>query len=118
MKRIITAVALILMVAVNSYAVKTLGKDKTLVFDATSFSPVMKANYEVMKSKCVKCHSLERIVVAVTTGIAPITGQPFNLGATKAYGAKMMRNPSANMKKEEVKAAVDLMNYLLEGSAR
>ena len=72
-----------------------------------------KASYEIMRVKCVKCHTLERTIVAIQTGIAPITGQLFDRSATKAYGVKMLRKPDSNMNKQEVKATVELMNYLL-----
>lgn len=73
----------------------------------------MKAGYEIMRVKCVKCHTLERTIVAIQTGVAPITGQLFDRSATKAYGVKMLRKPDSNMNKQEVKATVELMNYLL-----
>ena len=78
----------------------------------------MKPKFEVMKAKCVKCHTMERTIVAIKTGVAPISGQPFDRGATKAYGIKMLRKPDSDMNKEQVKAVVELMNYLLDEAAR
>ncbi len=87
-------------------------------FDPAGFPANMKANYDIMKVKCVKCHTLERTVIAITTGIAPISGQPFDRNATKAYGIKMLRKPDSNMNKQEVKATVELMNWMLDQVAK
>jgi hypothetical protein len=61
---------------------------------------------------------MERTVVSITTGVAPISSQPFDRNATKAYGVKMMRKPDSNMNKQEVKASVELMNWMLDESSR
>ena len=99
-------------------ALKTVGKGDKLTFDASSFPPQMKSNWEIMKVKCIKCHTMERTVVSITTGIAPISGQLFERNATRAYGIKMMRKPDSNMNKQEVKATVDLMNWMLDETSQ
>jgi hypothetical protein len=71
-----------------------------------------------MKIKCIQCHTQERTVIAISTGIAPVTGQPFDKQATKAYGIKMLRKPKSNMSRDEVKQVVNLMNYLIDEAAR
>jgi hypothetical protein len=113
-------VLLVLLVfsASGQAALKLSGKGDKLTFDPSGFPPQMKANWEIMKVKCIKCHTMERTVVSVTTGVAPISGQPFDKGATRAYGVKMMRKPDSNMNKQEVKACVDLMNWMLESEAK
>jgi hypothetical protein len=119
MKQFLFTLLLCALSAGSAYAGLTvLGKGDTMRLDPSSFPPQMKANYEILKVKCVKCHTLERTIVAIKTGIAPITGQPFDRGATKAYGIKMLRKPDSNMSKAEVKAAVDLLNFLLVESER
>ncbi|SNB44655.1 cytochrome C [Geobacter sp. DSM 9736] len=118
-KSILIAVIAALMAAAPSHAgVKTVGRGDTLNFDPSGFPPAMRTNFDILRIKCVKCHTMERTVVAITTGIAPITSQPFDRNATKMYGIKMMRKPDSNMNKQEVKATVDLMNYLLDQAAR
>ncbi|ACM20221.1 cytochrome c, 1 heme-binding site [Geotalea daltonii FRC-32] len=92
---------------------KVIGRGDSMRLDPAKFPSAMKANYEIMKTKCVKCHTLERTIVAIQTGVAPISGQIFDRNATKAYGVKMLRKPDSNMSKPEVKATVELMNYLL-----
>jgi hypothetical protein len=98
--------------------IKTIGSGDAMNFDASGFPPDMKAKFEIMKVKCIKCHTMERTIVAIKTGVAPISGQPFDRGATKAYGIKMLRKPDSDMSKEQVKAVVELMNYLVDEAAR
>jgi len=97
---------------------KTVGSGEALTFDPSGFRDDMKPKFEIMKVKCIKCHTMERTVIAVKTGVAPVSSQPFDRGATKAYGIKMLRKPDSDMNKEQVKAVVELMNYLLDEVAR
>jgi len=97
---------------------RTVGSGDAMNFDPSGFRDDMKPRFEIMRVKCVKCHTMERTIVAIKTGVAPISGQPFDRGATKAYGIKMLRKPDSDMTKEQVKAVVELMNYLLDETAR
>jgi hypothetical protein len=118
MKKVLVVASLLFLCSSAHAGLKVVGKGDNMRLDPSNFSPVMKANYDIMKVKCVKCHTLERTVIALQTGIAPISGQPFDRAATKAYGVKMLRKPDSNMSKHEVKATVDLMNYLLDLAAQ
>ena len=119
MKTLLIACLMMVLGTVTAQAgLKVVGRGDAMRFDPSGFRPDMKAKYEVLKLRCVKCHTLERTVVAITTGIAPISGQPFDRSATKAYGIKMLRKPDSNMSKPEVKEVVELMNYLLEEASR
>lgn len=114
MKKVLLPLFILALAATSAHAgLKVVGKGDAMRLDPSAFPPAMKANYDIMKVKCVKCHTLERTIVAIQTGVAPISGQPFDRGATKNYGIKMLRKPDSNMNKAEVKASVDLMNYLL-----
>lgn len=119
MKSLVTFLAVLLMFTTPCIAgLRIVGKGDHMSLDPSGFPPNMKASYDIMKVKCVKCHTLERTIVAITTGIAPITGQPFDRSATKAYGIKMLRKPDSNMSKQEVKAVVELLNYLIDEAAK
>ena len=119
MKKLLIALFALTLTATAAHAgLKVIGKGDAMRLDPTAFPPQMKANYEIVRVKCVKCHTLERTIVAIQTGVAPISGQPFDRNATKAYGIKMLRKPDSNMSKAEVKASVDLLNYLLSESER
>jgi hypothetical protein len=97
---------------------KTVGSGDAMNFDPAGFRDDMKPKFQVLTKRCFKCHTMERTIVAIKTGVAPISGQPFDRGATKAYGIKMLRKPDSDMSKDEVKAVVELMNYLLDEAAR
>jgi hypothetical protein len=98
--------------------IKSVGKGDKMNFDPSQIPSDLKPAFEIMKVKCVQCHTQERTVIAIQTGIAPVTGQPFDKQATKAYGIKMLRKPKSNMSREEVKKVVDLMNFLIDEAAR
>jgi hypothetical protein len=117
-KLLLTLLVLSLSATVAHAGLKVVGKGDSMHLDPSGFPPAMKANYDVVRVKCVKCHTLERTIVAIQTGVAPISGQPFDRNATKAYGVKMLRKPDSNMSKPEVKASVDFMNFLLAETER
>lgn len=119
MKKVVLVALLFCLSSTAAHAaLKVIGKGDNMRLDSSGFPPNMKAAYDVMRVKCVKCHTLERTIVALQTGIAPISGQPFDRNATKAYGIKMLRKPDSNMTKQEVKVTVELMNYLLDLAER
>jgi hypothetical protein len=106
-------VMVLTMNAVSHAGVKVVGKEGSREFDSSGFPPDKKASYKLMKTYCTKCHTLDRVVQAVETGIAPNTWQPFDQKAAKTYVERMMRKNSKNMPKEEVKAIVDLLQWLI-----
>jgi hypothetical protein len=119
MKKLLLTLLLVALSATAAHAgLKVIGKGDAMHLDPSGFPPAMKANYDIVRVKCVKCHTLERTIVAIQTGVAPISGQPFDRNATKAYGVKMLRKPDSNMSKAEVKASVDLLNFLLAETER
>ncbi len=99
-------------------AVKTIGKGETLNFDPATIQTSQQANYALLQAKCKKCHTLERTVVAVRTGVAPISGGIFDRHAVKRYGVKMLRKSDSNMTKDDVKAVNELLNSLLDEPAK
>jgi hypothetical protein len=117
-KTAVSAIMLCLLSGTAHAGLTVIGKGDAMQFDPASFPAKMKENYAIMKVRCIKCHTMERTVVAITTGIAPISGQIFDKNATKAYGIKMMRKPDSNMNKQEVKAVVELMNWMLGEAAK
>ena len=119
MKKFLVTLLLVVTSATAAHAgLKVVGKGDNMRLDPSAFPPAMKASYEILRVKCVKCHTLERTIVALQTGVAPISGQPFDRNATKAYGVKMLRKPDSNMSKPEVKASVDFLNFLLAETER
>src|SRR5512133_1603506 len=120
MKKIVFLAALIAL-AVTSNAdarVKVKGRGAAMNFDPASIPAQYQASFEMMSKKCVKCHTMERTVIAIQTGRAPITGQLFDRQAIKAYGIKMLRKPNYDMNKQEIREMVMLLNYIMEENAK
>src|SRR6266571_2601139 len=119
MRRVLPVVMLLCLFGNPAHAgLKVIGKGDQMQLDPAAFPNNMKERYLLMKIKCAKCHTLERAVVAIQTGIAPISGQPFDRDATRAYGIKMMRKSGSNMSKQEIKESIDLLNYLVDEAAK
>lgn len=119
MKRYVT-LAVLLSLSIYSIAearVKVTGRGAKMNFSADSISEMYKPSFAILQAKCIKCHTMERTVIAVQTGRAPITGQPFNKQAVKAYGIKMLRKPNSDMNKKEIRDVVIFLNYLLDENA-
>jgi len=115
----LVAAVLVAIAPVQGYAkVKTVGSGDKITFDQAQIPADMKGAFEIMKVKCIQCHTMERTVIAIQSGIAPVTGQPFDKNATKSYGVKMLRKPKSNMSREDVKQVVGLLNYLLDQSGK
>ena len=116
MKKILLLAALITLVvsAAADARVKVKGRGANMNFDPASLQPQYQATFEMMTKKCSKCHTMERTVVAIQTGRAPITGQIFDRQAVKAYGIKMLRKPNSDMNKQEIRDVVILLNWILD----
>lgn len=116
MKKIflLTALVILSVAAAADARVKVRGRGAAMNFDVASLPPQYHATFEMMTKKCSKCHTMERTVVAVQTGRAPITGQIFDRQAIKAYGIKMLRKPNSDMNKQEIRDVVILMSFILE----
>jgi hypothetical protein len=121
MKRYVTLAALIISLSVYSLAdarIKVSGRGAKMNFSADGIPEMYKPSFQLMQEKCIKCHTMERTVIAIQTGRAPITGQPFNKQAVKAYGIKMLRKPNSDMNKKEIRDVVVLLNYFLDENAK
>jgi len=116
--RILFLLVLLLFVSGAEAKLVVIGTGNATRFDPSGFPPDMQQAYRLMEVKCVKCHSLERVAIALQTGIAPITGGLFDRNATRAYGIKMLRKPDSNMSKEDVKTVVRLLNFMLDEASR
>ncbi len=116
MKKILLLAALItLIVSAGAEArLKVKGRGANMNFDPAAIPAQYQATFEMMTKKCSKCHTMERTVVAIQTGRAPITGQIFDRQAIKAYGIKMLRKPNSDMNKQDIRDVVILMNWMLD----
>ena len=120
MKRLVILIALFAVAATGYAGLKVVGDGESRKFDPSAFPPPMQEAYKLMEVKCnnSSCHNLERTVVAITTGTAPVSNTPFDREAAKKYGIKMMRKPDSQVNKEEAKVIVDLMYFLIDEAKR
>jgi len=116
MKRLLLLTALITLAAFSlaDARVKVKGRGNNMSFDPDSVSASVRPSLDLLSRKCVKCHSMEWTVIAIQTGRAPITGQPFDKHAVRAYGIKMLRKPNTDLNKQEIREIVTLLNYLID----
>lgn len=105
--------ALLMISTVASAGLQVIGEYGFREYDPSNFPPSQKLSYKIMKARCTKCHTLDRVVQAVETGIAPISWQPFDQNSAKTYGEKVMRSANRSMTEEEVKSVVTLMQWLI-----
>jgi hypothetical protein len=120
MKKYVT-LAVLITLSVYSIAdarVKVSGRGAKMNFSPDGIPEMYKASFNLMQVKCIKCHTMERTVIAIQTGRAPITGQPFNKQAVKAYGIKMLRKPNSDMDKKEIRDIVVLLNHFIDENAK
>ncbi|HIJ87702.1 MAG TPA: cytochrome C [Desulfuromonadales bacterium] len=120
MKKVVL-LPLLIVLSIYSIAearVKVTGHGAKMNFSDESIPEIHKPAFDLLQVKCIKCHTLERTVIAVQTGIAPITGQPFNKQGVKAYGIKMLRKPNSEMNKKEIRDIVVLLNFLLDENTK
>jgi hypothetical protein len=111
---LLTALFILAVSAGADARVKVKGRGANMNFDVTSLPTQYHTTFDMMTAKCSKCHTMERTVVAVQTGRAPITGQIFDRQAIKAYGIKMLRKPNSEMNKQEIRDVVVLLNFIME----
>lgn len=117
-KLLAATIAVLLCATMAQAGVKVIGTGDKMEFDTTGFPPEIAAGYKVMQVKCKKCHTLERTVVAVQTGLGPISNEIFDKSSTEAYGIKMLRKPDSDMNKDEVKTVITVLNYLLDQASK
>ena len=101
-------------------ALKVSGNDSTMQIDTSGFPTEMKANYELMTSKCTKCHTLERLVISYTSWVAAVSDQPFDMEFLKVTAYSMFRKSEAKnfpISKDERKSIYAVLKFMLDGSA-
>jgi nitrate reductase cytochrome c-type subunit len=78
----------------------------------------MQSAYKLMQIKCTECHSLERVVSALQTGIAPTTFLEFNKKTAKDHTIKMVRKPNSKISQPDAKTITDLLYFLIDEAAK
>jgi hypothetical protein len=122
MRKLVLACLLCFITVSSALAtLKFSGRGNSLQFDTADFPPNMKANYEIFKAKCTKCHPQQRTVIAFVSGRMPITGQTFDMDSLKTLSFRMYRKsmtkPDTHISKEEIKPIHILLKYMMEASS-
>ena len=94
--------------------VKIIVHGDTVTFDTSGFPPSMQKAYELMLVKCNQCHTIERIVASVQTGVCPLSKTTFSKETTKSLVTRMYLKDGANMTREDARSIILLLNYLLD----
>lgn len=122
MKRLVVVFTVCCLMTSQAFAALTFtGSGSGREINTGSFPPEMKAGYEVMRSKCTRCHSLERLVVSLKTGIAPVSNQPFSLEHMQTDINGMIRKSNSRrfpISKEESQSIFAVLKYMVDESAR
>jgi len=113
-KKFIILVFALLVSAVAHAQLKIVGQANGVGVDTAGFPPQMREAYELMTVKCTKCHSIERVIIAVQTGICPISKEVFSKKTTEHVVARMFVKPDSNLTKSEAREIMTLLNYLLD----
>jgi len=114
-KRLLTALLFTgLTLSQADAKVPAINNGSGIIFDPDFIPNSFRSSYLTMNSKCVKCHSMERIVASVQTGRAQVTGQPFDKQNVKAHGIKLLHNPNSDMSRHEIREIVALLCFLIE----
>jgi hypothetical protein len=115
MDKILIALTLTLIVSVAAYAQLTVtGQGDSLSIDTSGFPPQMQLSYKLMMQKCSQCHTIERVIIAVQTGVTPLSKTSFTKDTTRAIVKRMFLKPASTLTKKDVREIVLLLNYLLD----
>ncbi len=115
MRKTATIFILAFLIASVAYAQLTvIGSGGNMAIDTSGFPPGMQAAYNLMTHKCTRCHTLERIIESVRTGITPITRMAFNKQTSESVVVRMYLKPDANLSRREAKTVLDFLNFLLD----
>ena len=123
MRKLLAASVLCCIMASSAFAeLRTTGRGETLRFEPKDFPPNMKANYEIFKARCTKCHSQQRIVISFLSGRMPNSGQSFDMDSEKTLAFRMYRKSMGKKEtvipKDDMKSIHVLLKYMLEEAAR
>jgi len=112
-----TCIILVFALLVSALAhaqIKVIGRGNALNIDTSGFPPKMRAAYALMAQKCTRCHTIERVIVAVQSGVCPLSKTRFTKKTSESIVARMYLKPESNMTKKEARTILEFINYLLD----
>ena len=111
-RAVLISLALLVIVASPAWAkftVKGEGKAQQIVVD--DYPADQKARYSLFRERCTKCHAISRPIMAIRTGITPVSGGDFDDRGIKKYVVKMMRKPNSGIDKAEARELLLFLRY-------
>lgn len=109
----ITLVFGLLITTLSHARLRISGAGDTLSVDTTGFPAEMQATYALMTQKCSRCHTIERIITAVESGVLPLSKQRFGADTTETLVGRMFVKPDANITRGEARRIAELLSFLL-----
>lgn len=109
----LTLYAAVLAPASARAELKTTGHGDQTVMVREQFPEDQRARFDVFKVRCTKCHVMARPIMALQTGVAPVTGGTFDEETVKKYVVKMMRKPNSGIAKDDAKEILLFLTYAL-----
>jgi hypothetical protein len=107
----------LLCTALSHAQLRVIGAGDTLSVDTTGFPSEMRATYDLMVQKCSRCHTIERVIVAVQSGVLPLSKQKFSADTTRSLVGRMFLKPDANITRGEARKIAELLGFLLKAQS-
>ena len=115
MKKISLLLCCVLLTSVVAYGqLNVIVQGDNLIIDSTGYPPKMQSAYILMMQKCNQCHSIERIIIGVQSGICPLSKSAFTKETTTKIVTRMFLKENSNMTRENARDIVEFLNFLLE----
>ena len=115
MKKTCVMLVFALLVSTIAHAqLRVIGGGNAVGIETSGFSPQMREAYDLMAQKCSRCHTIERVIVAVQSGVCPLSKTRFNKKTSESIVVRMYLKPESNMTKLEAKTILDFLNFLID----
>src|SRR6266480_1892586 len=115
MKKASIILVFALLVSTIAHAqLRVIGRGNAVGIETSGFPPPMQEAYGLMAQKCSRCHTIERVIVAVQSGVCPLSKTRFTKKTSESIVVRMYLKPESNMTKQEAKTILDLLNFLID----
>ena len=90
-----------------------IGAPGSRTLDASVFPDGQRSRYELFRARCTSCHTMDRTIEALTTGVAPHSRKPFTDEFIKAYVVTLMRTPNSGISKDDAPELILFLHFVL-----
>ena len=108
------ALTLLLLPGLTAAELKTVGRGKEITLVREQFPPEYQARFDLFAKRCTRCHEMARPIVALQTGVTPISGGSFEAEGIKMYVIKMMQKLNSGLDREDAREIIPLLTYARE----